>query len=224
MPERQDETLSIIQYNTRKSYEVIAPFMRHEDVWRTDIIAIQEPWINAHNGKTYNPVPDRFMTIQPDAARPRVCWYVNKRIKAQHVQVTHHTRDLSTLRLTVRDGGQIHIHNVYNPPPQAPYVEATRLPTNSTLPKLDSALLRTQGQTTIVVGDFNAHHETWNGDENRRSDQSARALIDITTRRELELLLEQGTPTRRPQGNEQRSTTIDLAWGTTAVEQSLIEC
>jgi hypothetical protein len=35
-----EDTVKIIQYNTRKSYEVIAPLMRHEDTWRADIIAI----------------------------------------------------------------------------------------------------------------------------------------------------------------------------------------
>ena len=59
-----NKTLSILQYNVNKSQEqVMAPMLTDENVWKYDIIAIQEPWRNKFQAATYHPVKDCFNLV-----------------------------------------------------------------------------------------------------------------------------------------------------------------
>ncbi len=59
MKERQ--TLTILQYNVRKSRDtVMATLLRDERVHDFDIVAIQEPWHNPFTETTHHPTKDIF--------------------------------------------------------------------------------------------------------------------------------------------------------------------
>ncbi|KAF3007143.1 hypothetical protein E8E15_001953 [Penicillium rubens] len=98
-----------------------------ERVQEMEILAIQEPEVYNHTDPmtTYSQaLGGRFHVLlrpteqahggksEADAAKPRVYFYVNKRIDPKSWSIRYHTRDASTL--TVRtDRGAIHVHNVY---------------------------------------------------------------------------------------------------------------
>lgn len=76
---RDTTKFRMIQYNVGRRYEVMAKLLRLLETQHVDIIAIQEPWINPHNGNTHNPARNLFHTVLPDTeGRPRVCFYINR--------------------------------------------------------------------------------------------------------------------------------------------------
>lgn len=62
----------------------------------------------------------------------------------------------------------------------------------------------------VLVGDFNAHHPTW--DAHNRTSRTAGALLRLAVEWELELRTPRGIPTRVRKGN--RDSTIDHVWAT----------
>lgn len=71
------DTLSILQYNVRKSYgQVMAPlFADNAFISSFDIITIQEPWRNAYQNKTHHPRKDLFELAYLDHPQTRVCFF-----------------------------------------------------------------------------------------------------------------------------------------------------
>lgn len=58
------DTLSILQYNTRKSRNIVMiPLFQNENILDIDIIALQEPWRNTRDQTTYHPRKDAFPYI-----------------------------------------------------------------------------------------------------------------------------------------------------------------
>ena len=54
-------TLSILQYNVRKSKDkVMASLLRDKRITNYDILAIQEPWRNPFINTIHNPIPQHF--------------------------------------------------------------------------------------------------------------------------------------------------------------------
>lgn len=74
------QTLNILQQNTRKSYVSMAEIFAAEKNLKFDIIAIQEPWRNTQINTTHNPVPDRFDLLYYNNETTRTALYVNKEI------------------------------------------------------------------------------------------------------------------------------------------------
>jgi hypothetical protein len=55
----QHTTLSILQYNVRKSRDmVMATLLRDPQIHEYDILAIQEPWRNPYTATTHHPAKD----------------------------------------------------------------------------------------------------------------------------------------------------------------------
>lgn len=56
------QSLTILQYHTRKSREVvmIPLFEDLENIFQIDIIALQEPWRNQRDLTTYDPLKQNF--------------------------------------------------------------------------------------------------------------------------------------------------------------------
>ncbi len=100
------DTLSILQYNVRKSYgQVMAPlFADVASVSTFDIIAIQEPWRNTYQNTTLHPQKDLFNLAYPDHPQTRVCFFVNKRLKLGSWSIIFHSPDLITLQLKTSCG------------------------------------------------------------------------------------------------------------------------
>lgn len=91
--------LTVLQYIINKSRErVMAPLLADENVWKYDIIAIQEPWRNQFQTTTYHPVKDRFDLVYNKQPNTQVCFFINSQLRGAWTH-THHIPDLDTLHL-----------------------------------------------------------------------------------------------------------------------------
>ena len=195
----------------------MAPMLADENVWKYDIIAIQEPWRNKFQAATYHPVKDRFNLVYNTKEGARVCLFINCSLRGTW-SYTHHTPDLDTLHLKILDEEHertIHIHNIYNPINQATGESL------STLPNLRRALEANRSEEHIVLGDFNLHHPMWAGTQARRTSDKAGDLLELIADHHLELLLPIGTKTRQERGEP---STIDLVFGTRLLSECVLSC
>jgi hypothetical protein len=83
-------TLSILQYNVRKSKDIVMATLLHDPkTHEHDILAIQEPWRNPFMATTHHPAKDVFHLYCPEGTEEgptRVCVFVNKRIDGNRIQ------------------------------------------------------------------------------------------------------------------------------------------
>jgi hypothetical protein len=212
----QQETLTILQYNVRKSRDVVmAALLGDERVLDLDVLAIQEPWRNPFVETTHHPAKDRFHLCYPsfgDQHTARVCFFINKRLDHTQWQFEVHTRDLCTLSLRIQDTNgdtRLHIHNLYNP------IEDRR----STLRQLRQIIARRTGSEQIIIGDFNLHHELWGGEAVGQADSEASELVELIEDYDLTSTLEPRIATYE-EGN--RQSAIDLCLVTFGLVDRLI--
>lgn len=211
----QTNTLSILQYNVRKSRDtVMATLLRDPKAAEIDVLAIQEPWRNPYTATTHHPTKDTFHLCYPpgdgDARPARVCFFVNKRLDHNKWHFDAHSRDACSLTIYVQLEGQattrMVIHNVYNPNRGAADRESV-LPVVSRL--LEAASAAETATEQMVIGDFNLHHSMWGGDGVMHVDPESAELIDIMTSFDLTSTISPGTVTYE-EGDV--CTTIDLCW------------
>ncbi|KAJ5544111.1 reverse transcriptase [Penicillium frequentans] len=212
-----------------------------EEVQRMEILAIQEPEVYGFGDAgslmtTYSQaLGGKFhVLLRPtlvgdgEDGKPRVCFYVNKKIDPKTWSVKHHSRDLSTL--TVRTAlGAMDIHNVYVPS-KVGVTPADRVRVSAaireSLTVLRTALHRGHLGRQVVVGDFNLHHPLWSTCRQARlQDADADELIGISGDHGLELLTERGMVTYHGNvfGHDVEST-IDLTWASTALAERIVRC
>lgn len=204
--------LSILQYNVHKSRNVMMPLLASKNTKNVDILAIQEPWLDPKEPATYCPKSSEFYTLF-DVSDRRTCIMVNKRINTDFWSIILRDRDQCSLRLRT-DNGVIWIHNCYSQPP-----EGLRNDSFSTPIHYLEELLALEGQH-ILLGDFNVHHYEWNGITGADMHDLADELLIKTRAYNLALLTPVGEVTFQGRG----STTIDLAFATTGVQNRVINC
>ncbi|KAJ5559443.1 reverse transcriptase [Penicillium frequentans] len=211
-----------------------------EEVQGMEILATQEPEVYGFGDvgslmMTYSQaLSGNFHVLlrptlveESEDGKPRVCFYVNKRIDSKKWSVRHHSRDLSTL--TVRTAlGAMDIHNVYVPskvgvaPADRARVSAA---IRESLTVLRTVLHRGHLGRQVIVGDFNLHHPLWSTCRQARlQDADADELIGISGQG-LELLTERGMVTY--DGNvfgHDIESTIDLTWASTALAERTVRC
>lgn len=195
---------------------VMAPFFRDEANLKYSVIAVQEPWIFDENSRTtHHPASDTYELIFPDKGRARACFFVSKlQLPSSQWFCREHSPDFLSLNIkyTEQDTERhLWVHNVYRQPDGT---DPTR-----TLDQLDAALAEPGDH--LVVGDFNLHHATWGGEAIASTDPHSYILLETMDRRELELLLPQGTITRHM---GKSSSTIDLALATPEVVARVEHC
>jgi hypothetical protein len=92
-------TLTILQYNVRKSRDtVMATLLRDPKINNYDILAIQEPWKNPFSETTHHPAKDQFHLCYPTLEKEgpsRVCFLVNRRIDHSKWSFKQSSKDLS---------------------------------------------------------------------------------------------------------------------------------
>lgn len=94
-------SLSVISYNVNTSKDgVMASFLRDDRVLDYDIVAIQEPWQNPFCFTTHHPAKQHFWLIWPES-KPRVCFFVNKRIPKSRVSYNTSGRDIMWINITI---------------------------------------------------------------------------------------------------------------------------
>ncbi|EED15319.1 conserved hypothetical protein [Talaromyces stipitatus ATCC 10500] len=195
----------------------MAPLLADENIWKYNIIAIQELWRNQFQTTTYHLVKDRFDLVYNEQPNTRVCFFINSQLRGAWTH-THHTLDLDTLHLQFKNGKEariVHIHNIYN------LVESQNENQPSTLPDLRKALESDREEEHLLIGDFNLHYPMWGGVQSRKTSEEATDLLELITDYHLELLLPVGTKTRQDNGEP---STIDLVFGTWLLSESIISC
>jgi hypothetical protein len=147
--------LKILQYNVQKSKKVMEPLLADPRTRTYDIIAIQEPWKNPFQNRTYCLSQSGFIPIY-DNPTCRSCFLVNKEVDSTAWIVEYPSPDLSVLHLRTEQSN-IWIYNIYSEPPRGYHITEY----NSPIPLLDE-LLQREGEH-IILGDFNLHHPVWCG-------------------------------------------------------------
>ena len=215
-----DNLLTILQYNMHISKDLcMAPFFKDEINQNYGIIAVQEQWTwtskDTGTEMTHHPCSDIYELVYPDKGHARACFFVHKeRLPPDKWFCRVHSPDFLSLNVKYVEQGEekrLWVHNVYRQPDNT---DPTR-----TLDQLDSALAEPGDH--LVVGDFNLHHPHWGGVAEFRKDQHAHLLLETMDKWELELLLPQGTTTRRMQGS---NTTIDLVLATPGAAERYEYC
>ena len=214
-------TLSILQYNVRKSRDIVmAAMLRDPLIHKYDILAIQEPWRNPFTATTHHPAKDIFHLCCPtegDEGPVRVCFFVNKKLDHRKWQFKEHSRDICTLTVEpdeeLQDGQQLIIHNIYNP--MSNRGEKTRLEDIRTI--LQEYHLNEQ----IILGDFNLHHPMWGGPAVRQTDSESEDLITIMEDFDMSNALLPGTITYE---EGEKKSTIDLCLLTMGLIDRVIKC
>ena len=205
----------------------MAELLRLSNIQQVDIIAIQEPWINPHNGNTHNPAKNLFHTVLPDVeGRPRVCLYINRQIDIRKLKLhTYESGDIISVLMDMDTPTAI--HNIYNPHPDRspPNQRYQGISGNSVVPLIDQALHTHRMYEQVTLGDFNLMHQDWTGRDERVTQMNQTACLRETfCQKGLEQCVPVGTITRpadRPGGN---GSTIDLVWATERVRHMLHEC
>lgn len=152
-----------------------------------DVIFVQEPWTKTVNLKNVTKSHPAYVTFTPPNrdwknARPRVLTYVRKKSYLRPVQLdSGHSPDIIALRL--QSSPLIEIINVYRQP-------------QAHMPESLCTLLKWPVKpNTIIVGDFNLHHELWEPNVSRSSGVST--LIEWIDVHSLRSAVPYGAPTHR---------------------------
>ncbi len=208
------DTLTIIQYNTRKSRSLVMILLfQNDEILNIDIIAIQEPWRNTRDQTIYHPRKNSFHLLYSENDKTRVCFFINKKIDQSNWTYTMDGPDIISLHLNLPDRC-IHIHNTYNP------VNVEEISTS--IPILRHRLAAHPDEEHIALGDLNLHHEA--GEEMgalKAIIEKSEELLMVTQRWEMEHMVPVETTTYKKSTGE---STIDLIFATPLLSESLISC
>jgi hypothetical protein len=179
--------LRILQYNVQKSKRVIEPLLAEDQTRSYDIIAIQEPWRNPNQNRTYCPSASGFIPAYDDCER-RSCFLVHKDLDKSTWSIEFPSPDIAVLNLRTNDHC-IWIYSVYSEPPGS----YTTTQYNTPITLLPNCLSRYREH--IILGDFNLHHPMWCGVQNPTTHLAAGPLAQIITSYELSLATLKGAVT-----------------------------
>src|ERR1700754_2479032 len=108
--------LTLLQYNVNKSRDkVLIGLLQAPEIAKIDILAVQEPWRNRHNGEGYNPRNSPFYLIETTSEKTKAAIYVNKRIPKSQISEIYKDTNLISLKMrTTKE--DVYIHNLYIEP------------------------------------------------------------------------------------------------------------
>src|SRR5436190_1171380 len=221
-------TIKVLQYNVEGKRNNMAELLRDPKTRTYDILAIQEPYRNTHGAvmQTHNPLKHIFREHIPNHKAARVATFINKSIPVADIELTEYGPNLTAV--TLKNQGEdarykVTIYNVYNPNPEPPYDNALGLPRRSPLPRLNTALQHTRKHSNVVVGDFNLRDKLWEGPGVReeKCPRAAAYLLEILEHHGLDICFEPGTKTRPARGRAREDSTIDLAFATKDIHETL---
>jgi hypothetical protein len=205
--------LRVLQANCRKSPDCTTTFLQKAR-GRGDVLLLQEFWADPRTDDgLWKLVQDsnfRYFFdggIRDKDKKPRamIALSVNPRVDFEVVRME---RDMVALWIG-RGDDRVMVVSLYNPNPD---------PTKCS-PMRSRSLFQvlTGVRDWVVGGDFNAHHPIWSGKDDIRNAHETLELLDLGV-----LKIEPGTPTRRPDSN-QEPTTIDLVIASTSVSGRISE-
>jgi hypothetical protein len=220
-----DARIKIWQQNLGKSniaqQEMIAAAMPSE--W--DILAIQEPWID-HLGKTR--ANSKWSVVYPtlmgrdNLPPPRSVMLVNTKFPSESVtQIPIKSNDITAVRIRTQHH-TLTIINIYNANEH-----------NNTLSTLSNAwetretdFIPTTLTEMILLGDFNRHHPTWEGNMNEHLTSPNRLLnplLKLIINMQLEMVLHKGIPTLEAR-HRGRWTRPDNIWRNADIPSTILSC
>ncbi|CCA75677.1 hypothetical protein PIIN_09667 [Serendipita indica DSM 11827] len=211
--------LRIIQINLRKSFDAHHKFINTASPDNWDVIAIQEPALNSLGNTRANRKCQSFYPstkAHEGHGRIHAVMLVSTRVGAC-MQIDVDSSDIVGIRVGTASG-LCTIYNIYN--------EGT---SNDTLDQLTQHL-ETRNMSTwanqleVWLGDFNRHHHTWEGDNNRHLRSSTDAitpLLNLIIEHGMQQLLPAGIPTREENGSQTRP---DNVWASDDIIHRLVEC
>jgi hypothetical protein len=220
-----NKRIKIWQQNLGKSnivqQEPIAAAMPSE--W--DILAIQEPWID-HLGKTRANL--KWSVVYPtmkghdNLPPPRSVILVNTKFPSESItQIPIKSNNITAIRVHTQHH-ILTIINIYNANKH-----------NDTLSTLSDAwetretdFIPTMSTELILLGDFNRHHPTWEGDMNEHLTSPNRLLnllLELIINMRLEMVLHKGIPTLEARHGG-RWTRPDNVWRTANVPSTILSC
>ncbi|KJZ68987.1 hypothetical protein HIM_11628 [Hirsutella minnesotensis 3608] len=196
------KTLKVFQANVGKIPPAHDCALALADSAKYDIVLLQEPWTEAKNSRCLTKTHPAYDTYSPvdswdsNGTRPRVMTYIRRdsRILADQKRPAL-TRDI--LWLTVNG---VTIVNFY----RQPHYDVS----------LDVLLRWSAPEKTLVAGDFNAKHYTW---QTGRLEGRGEDIATWAAENGLNLLNTADEPTN-PHGN-----TIDLAFSNIALASAVVE-
>jgi len=187
----------IVQHNCgNTNAKAMRPF--YDSLTQPQVIAVQEPAYNRMTKSTYCPKP--YELAYEALPETRVCFMIRRDIGAAQWKRRQYGSNVAALKLTTLSG-KITIVNVYNPRDGGPRLHEWD--------RIAEALQEAEGET-LLLGDFNAHHQVWGG-QGVVCEQNAEHLLIEAERRGLTLLTPQGEPTWK---RGQQKSTIDLSFAT----------
>jgi len=170
-----------------------------------DVLLVQEPWtkLNEHKRKLTKTHPgfDTFSPVEDwskEDKRPRVLTYVRKRKGI----TAHHVRPFTTPYCCMVEVNGVLLANVYRQPGYPPGV-------------LEDLEKWTPGPNTVVLGDFNALHWSWQPGHDRHASPGTRLA---------EWIEKVGLAVENPEGpTHEAGNTIDLVLSNIPGTDTLIE-
>jgi hypothetical protein len=205
--------LRVLQANCRKSPDCTTTFLQKAR-GRGDVLLLQEFWADPRTDDgLWKLVQDsnfRYFfdgSIRDKDKKPRamIALSVNPRVDFEVVRME---RDMVALWVG-RGDDRVMVVSLYNPNPDP--TKCSPLRSRSLFQVLTGV------RDWVVGGDFNAHHPIWSGKDDIRNAHETLELLDLGV-----LKIEPGTPTRRPDSN-QEPTTIDLVIASTSVSGKISE-
>ncbi|KJZ70714.1 hypothetical protein HIM_09898 [Hirsutella minnesotensis 3608] len=195
--------IRVFQANVRKSPECHDVALHLAAASGFEIAALQEPWAVVRDGRCLTKTNPSFETYCPvqtwsgedSSTRPRLMTYV-RRDNNLHIEQRNPIPSRDLLLLEVNDMTVINFY--WNGPDALEAFFTLQIP-----------------QKTLVVGDFNARHHSWQpGADNY---QQGADISDWASRNSLRLINEPGEPTHEAEN------TIDLAFCTVAGSEVTVE-
>ena len=190
-------TLTILQANVGRggSAHEIALNLGFE--YNFDVICLQEPWTSRDTPRRLtkrHPGYEIFSPLEDWTTRPRVLTYIRRRANIRAYQrKLQHTWEESPDIIAVRVNA-LTVYNVYRPPGE---------PANGDI--ISGLDHNTPGPHSVILGDFNTHHEAWDPTSTSRS-TGAENLNSWLNHNQLSLITPAGIPTH----NE--GAVLDLAF------------
>lgn len=129
------DTLTIQQYT----------LFQNDNILNINIIAIQEPWENIRDIRTYHLQNDIFYLLYSKINKARICYFINKKIGQFTWTYIINGLDIVNLYFSLLDRN-IHIHNIYKEVRTRIFILKTKL---ATYPNKEY----------IILEDFNLYYE-----------------------------------------------------------------
>ena len=162
-----DTTLRIIQANTNRGIQATESVLEYAVQQKVDLILIQEPWIFRDKETGYRDCRSinhpSFTALLPphgNNIRPRTLVYTSRLLQLQINPTRLLDSDCQSLEVRDSNGSRIQIVNLYNEKDQEGRWTVDRC--LYSLPLLPN---------TLVAGDFNTRHQSWDPTSSRNSAQ-----------------------------------------------------